>query len=48
MRKKKYQCTCSHVQYVCKKLGVGTEKLNSIRMLAAYHSNVKHNVCINV
>lgn len=33
-------CTCENVQYV-QKLGLGTGKLNSIRMLAAAcHSNV--------
>lgn len=37
---RKYIGTCEHVQYVCRKLGVGTGKLNSIRMLAAYHNNV--------
>lgn len=37
---KKYQCTFERLQYVCRKLGVGTGKLNSIRMLAAYHSDV--------
>ena len=32
----------AHVQYVCRKLGAGTGKLNSIKMLAsAYHSNVQ-------